>query len=287
MTDTVEREKTARQIARTQASIRRKHRALKTHAMESELALEKHYQPIVEPLKQLVAETTEIKQEDNPSPIVTAQEIARSTLLGKKRKLEKRNDDDDDDDDDGVARRIPLKAKRQRRLRAMSEASFLASTPKRTDVARNGGRRRLRTEADEMEDEVFATGQAPAITTKDTASTSQHRDTLLSDLGPLGQRYVGALLSGNSEMDYVYGVYITCPTTTMLGDKQFVVNADDSIVVGGSTYNGTPGLYELIFMNKPVPSHYTDDDLQMYRSILLATNAYRKDHSGQVLGSKG
>src|SRR5436190_14528867 len=187
MTDIVEREKTARQIARTQASIRRKHRALKTHAMESELALEKHYQPIVEPLKQLVAETTEIKQEDNPSPIVTAQEIARSTLLGKKRKLEKRNDDDDDDD--GVARRIPLKAKRQRRLRAVSEASFLASTPKRTDVARNGGRRRLRTEADEMEDEVFATGQAPAITTKDTASTSQHRNTLLSDLGPLGQRY--------------------------------------------------------------------------------------------------
>src|SRR5436190_23758152 len=129
MTDIVKREKTARQIARTPASIRRKHRALKTHAMESELALEKHYQPIVEPLKQLVAETTEIKQEDNLSPIVTAQDITRSTLLGKKRKLEKRNDDDDDDDDDddgggdGVARRIPLKAKRQRRLRAVSEAS--------------------------------------------------------------------------------------------------------------------------------------------------------------------
>src|SRR5436190_22793960 len=99
MTDIVKREKTARQIARTPASIRRKHRALKTHAMESELALEKHYQPIVEPLKQLVAETTEIRQEDNHSPIVTAQEIESSTLLGKKHKHEKRNEADDDVDD--------------------------------------------------------------------------------------------------------------------------------------------------------------------------------------------
>jgi len=50
--------------------------------------------------------------------------------------------------------------------------------------------------------------------------------------------------------------------------------------------DGTPGLYELIFMKFLTESIFTDDDV--YRSILLKTNSHRRDHSpnNQVMGSK-
>ena len=52
-----EREKTAKLIAKTRASIRKKHRALKTGIMENKIALEKQLKPIIEPLKQIAGNT--------------------------------------------------------------------------------------------------------------------------------------------------------------------------------------------------------------------------------------
>jgi hypothetical protein len=52
--DTIkEREKLAKEIARTSKSIRKKYWALKTGRMEKKIDLEKHFKPIVEPLKQI------------------------------------------------------------------------------------------------------------------------------------------------------------------------------------------------------------------------------------------
>ena len=45
-----EREKTAELIAKIRASIRKKHRALKTGIMENEIVLEKQLKPIIEPI---------------------------------------------------------------------------------------------------------------------------------------------------------------------------------------------------------------------------------------------
>ncbi|KYN38932.1 hypothetical protein ALC56_06692 [Trachymyrmex septentrionalis] len=52
-----EREKTAKLITKTRASIRKKHRALKTGIMENEIVLEKQLKPIIEPLKQIAGNT--------------------------------------------------------------------------------------------------------------------------------------------------------------------------------------------------------------------------------------
>ena len=283
MTDIARRERTAREIARTRESIRRKHKALKTGKMESEMALEQRYQPIVEPLKR-IAESAERKREETAFEKAAPQQFA---YIAEKRKHEKSEEDDDDD-----SRRAPLKAKRRRRSRATSNASFFASTPKRTDLAIDGGRRRLRTEEDvdenmEVEDEVFETDELPPLETKPTLSTSQDLEAFLSQLGPLGQRYLRALSSGDTEIDHVYGAYFVNPQTTMLGDKDLVVAADDSIVIDGVRYAGTPGLYALIFKDKPEEREYTANDLKTYGNILLTTNAFRRGHSGQVLGSKG
>ncbi|XP_011859191.1 PREDICTED: uncharacterized protein LOC105556710 [Vollenhovia emeryi] len=49
------------------------------------------------------------------------------------------------------------------------------------------------------------------------------------------------------------------------------------------------GLYELIFKRLPDDEKYTMEDLQKYKSILLATNMYKRNYNvkGQKLGTKG
>ncbi|KYM96057.1 hypothetical protein ALC62_13290 [Cyphomyrmex costatus] len=52
-TELKDRERIAKQIAKTSDSIRKKHRALKTGKIDKDIALEKHFKPVVEPLKQI------------------------------------------------------------------------------------------------------------------------------------------------------------------------------------------------------------------------------------------
>ncbi|EZA61814.1 hypothetical protein X777_09868, partial [Ooceraea biroi] len=134
-----------------------------------------------------------------------------------------------------------------------------------------------------------------AIVTPQKLKIDASRDALLDTLGPLGRRYVGALFtdsdgpaSRTSAVDNVYGVFIG-ETGTMLGDKRFDVGADDSIFVGGTRYEGTPGLYELIFIRTPDESVYNVHDTTLYYRILLATNAHKQRHQeqGQIKGNKG
>jgi len=61
----------------------------------------------------------------------------------------------------------------------------------------------------------------------------------------------------------------------MLDDKRIILYKNDDIIINGKIYDGTPSLYELIFMKFPNESICTDDDVQTYRSILLMTNAHQ------------
>ena len=85
------REMIAKEIARTSASIRKKHRALKTGKMEEEVALQKHFQPIVEPLKQFVEQTT-IATAVKPEKDYAKTELNVSSI----KSLDNDNDDHDD-----------------------------------------------------------------------------------------------------------------------------------------------------------------------------------------------
>ncbi|EZA50198.1 hypothetical protein X777_11337 [Ooceraea biroi] len=95
---------------------------------------------------------------------------------------------------------------------------------------------------------------------------------------PRWSRWVGSTGRGPasrmSTIDTVYGVYIG-ETGTMLGDKRFDVGSD-TIFVDGTRYEGTPSLYELIFMRMPDERVYTVQDTTMYRRILSTTNAHRQ-----------
>ncbi|KAL6265838.1 hypothetical protein P5V15_002659 [Pogonomyrmex californicus] len=65
MDNTKDREKIAKQIAKTSDSIRKKYRALKTGKIDEDVALERRFKPIVKLLKQIVEETHPIKKEAN------------------------------------------------------------------------------------------------------------------------------------------------------------------------------------------------------------------------------
>ena len=50
----------------------------------------------------------------------------------------------------------------------------------------------------------------------------------------------------------------------------------DKIIIGQSTFPKTSGLIELLF--KKHPSEYDDEDLEIYKQILLLTNAHRRQY---------
>lgn len=260
MKDINEREKTVREIDRTRASIRKKHRALKTGKMEDEIALEKHFRPIVEPLKRIV-ESTE-RGEDKPL------ETTGEFVVKKKRERE---------DDKFAMGTTPQAWKKQRtdRLNATSD-----SPPARPIEPRK------LFEREEEEEDVFETTRDDDDDS--SSSVRQTLQTLHSQLGSLGRKYVDAFYSDDRNIDKTFGVYFK-NDGLMLGDKRFDINMDDSMIIDGVRYVGTPGLYELIFAKFPNDAVYTEDDKQIYKSILLTTNAHRRNHSAlnPIMGNRG
>lgn len=125
---------------------------------------------------------------------------------------------------------------------------------------------------------------------KQALEMRESRKKLPAQLGPLGRTYMGLLLGDDRDkaVDTAYGVYFDV-NGTMIGDKKFDVDKDDTIIVDNVRYVGTPGLFELIFKNHPNDDVYNEDDLQKYGSILLATNAYRHGYraDGRIRGNKG
>jgi len=75
----------------------------------------------------------------------------------------------------------------------------------------------------------------------------------------------------------------------MFGNKHFDVDdADNIIIIDGVQYVGTPGLYDLIF-KRISELLYMEDDINKYKSMLLATNAHKHKHQsqGRLLSNRG
>ncbi|KAL6265823.1 hypothetical protein P5V15_002643 [Pogonomyrmex californicus] len=264
MDNTKDREKIAKQIAQTSNSIRKKYRALKIGKIAEDTALEKRFKPIVEPLKQIVEKTEEsqsIKKEAKDLGF-----ILDGCWMSKKRRTTKE-------------------------LKATSDSLVFESTPIQPSKDPSKEPPLFL-----QKEDVFETKDAsePSFETaiKQSLQTQQGREALHNQLGPLGQKYVSLLLDDNGKndtFDRVYGVYFDKTNGAILGDKKFDVDKNDSIIIDNVRYNGTPGLYELIFKRLPDDAVFTEDDKQTYKSILLTTNAHRRGHSAHnpIKGNRG
>ncbi|EZA50688.1 hypothetical protein X777_11120 [Ooceraea biroi] len=140
------------------------------------------------------------------------------------------------------------------------------------------------------EDEnVFeTTNDSFATSVQREVQTPEDQEALRAQLGPLSQKYVEAVIRGDKDIDNVYGVYIG-QDGMQFGSLRFDVDHEDNILLGDVRYQGTPGLYELIFAKHPDKDMYTANDMQPYRSMLLTTNVHRRDDSarGQVKSNRG
>lgn len=88
-------------------------------------------------------------------------------------------------------------------------------------------------------------------------------------------------------IDNVYGVHVN-NDEPMLGDKQINLDKNDDIIIDGKRYAGTPDLYEFTFKKISDENTYRNADIQIYKNILLATNAYKHDHNvyNSIKGNK-
>ncbi|CAG9763460.1 unnamed protein product [Ceutorhynchus assimilis] len=100
----------------------------------------------------------------------------------------------------------------------------------------------------------------------------------------VAQEYVDRYYKQSDEIDHSYGLKHDMKTDDWsMGSQKvnFLPNGD--IKVGGESYKGTQGLYDLLFLKKPI--YQTKDDKLQFTDILNRTNVHRRDFdpSKQVL----
>ena len=275
MADVREREKIAREIEKTSESIRKKHRALKTGRIEEDMALDRHFKPIIKPLRQIVNSpgVHAIKRQSRDDDAASASK--------RERKEEEEKEEEEGEKESETFERSAISDKSDDR--SHDRVQPITSTPRTMIVP-----------TIESLDNVFeTTDDSLATKVQNQLQTSEGREALQAGLGPLGQKYVEAVLRGardkqKSGIDYVYGVYLH-KDGLMFGNKRFDVDDADNIIIDGVRYAGSPGLYELIFKRIPDDLLYTEDDMNKYKSMLLATNAHKHKHhsQGRLLSNRG
>jgi hypothetical protein len=74
----------------------------------------------------------------------------------------------------------------------------------------------------------------------------------------------------------------------MIGTKRVHMH-DDKILIGSNDYTKTPGLCELLFKKVPNENLVTATDKQAYKTILIESNAHRRDYDSnkQIKANRG
>jgi hypothetical protein len=96
------------------------------------------------------------------------------------------------------------------------------------------------------------------------------------ELGPIAAKYLLQYAANKKLVDTTFGInYKEEDGKFYIGDSPITINYDN-VTVGDKTYDGTPGLWELLTMANPDKSIYDDNDLEEYAEILKVTNAMRQ-----------
>jgi len=117
------------------------------------------------------------------------------------------------------------------------DASPIIFTPSATTV------QSIMSESLANEDVFEITNDSLAVSIQNHLQTLEDqktlRKTLRKHLGPLSQKYIGAILTSNreSDMDHMYGVYLEAGM--MFNSKRFDVDKADNIIIDSVRYVGT------------------------------------------------
>jgi len=89
------------------------------------------------------------------------------------------------------------------------------------------------------------------------------------------------------QLDRKYGIR-SDGNRWLLGDSPIAIK-NDKIIIKKKTFQGTPGLYELLFLVHPHKNSYSANDLAVYKEMLETTNAHRQRYADdkQINSNKG
>src|SRR5436190_22153223 len=103
-------------------------------------------------------------------------------------------------------------------------------------------------------------------------------------IGNIARAYLSHSFKKENDADHTYGIRYD-NAAYKIGKKVIEIKNND-IIIDDTPYKGTQGLWELITLKKP--KEYTQDDLDMYKTILLQTNGHLKSYidGAQMSGNK-
>ena len=102
-----------------------------------------------------------------------------------------------------------------------------------------------------------------------------------TNLGSYGRSYMSFMLG--SDHDHSYGPHMEDETLKM-GNYPMILKPNDDIKIGDRTYEGTAGLYSLIFEKEP--RHFTQADAKNYKDLLELTQRHLKS-DGSIKSNSG
>ena len=212
MTSQAKRENLVTEIKKIIKDIKRKHRALTGNAIMEQQELEKQFKPITQPLKKII----------NLHDLLQDTDVKMDDIETRLKKHKRRGDLIEEEI-------TPIK---NRKIDSLSDDTVMNT--------------------DEGETTIFET--EPALHEILSTSEGRNRASFYIDknfTGKLVKLYMRKLFSDkNKEIDHTYGVYFSNDDTLMLGNSPITFDNDDTIL-NDTRYEGTPGLYELIFMRIP------------------------------------
>src|SRR6218665_44239 len=97
------------------------------------------------------------------------------------------------------------------------------------------------------------------------------------ELGDIATKYLQQYTSDIKTTDTTFGIS-SKNGVFYIGDSPISIHNND-VTVGDKTYEGTPGLWELLTMAKPNKTIYDRNDLEEYAEILYVTNAMRQPNN--------
>ena len=128
---------------------------------------------------------------------------------------------------------------------------------------------------------VQYTPPTPRVSTPSRIPMIQARptpDTL--EFGKLAAKYLANYLlpkGKRAATDTTYGIRKDENSSNFHIGNEIVEIMNDDITVGGKTYTGTTGLWELLTLKSP--KDYTERDLANYKEILVKTSAHKKGYA--------
>lgn len=256
-------------LIKTRNIIKKKFLKLKKSRMEVNKILEKNLKPLIDPLKAIAAN---IKKE--PSSTIK---------MEPKTEEEKQEENDDVFDLEAVDRGVKRRReshdfqflKKRKSSQPISQQDFDDLGPPfiQTETIAETSPTRLSTE--------FMQQQYNLPEARDEINTS------LSQFESLPKKYLQLIISDTVGLtDNQYGIRFNPDTQEwMIGDSNVEIDGND-IIVKDRKYQGTNGLYQLIFMKNP--EDFSQEDLHRYGSILRLTNAHKRGYKpdGQINGNK-